>query len=196
MPFLTLPFFLQRPIFYHSPQGNTMNRFSFSVCRALPVALFLLFFGVLLAAPCLASAGTAKVPAPRFALPSAQDGKTVSLDDHRGKVILINFWATWCGPCRMEVPSLVKLQEQYASKGFTVIGVSMDEGGAKAVDRFIKKNGINYPVVMGDSKIARDFGGVAGIPYSFLVDRSGTIVTAYPGLVEGDQIEADLKKLL
>lgn len=133
---------------------------------------------------------------PSFALASAVDDSVVDSGSHSGKVLLVNFWATWCGPCREEIPSLIKLREDLGKDGFEIIGISMDEGGRSMVSRFSKKMRITYPLAMGNSKVARAFGGIIGIPQSFLVDRGGKIVKSYAGLIDHDVFESDIKKLL
>ncbi|GAB4344894.1 MAG: hypothetical protein Kow0089_21710 [Desulfobulbaceae bacterium] len=133
---------------------------------------------------------------PEFSLPSALDGKEVRSSDFAGKVLLVTFFATWCPPCRKEVPTLIGLQNELGPKGFSVVGMSVDEKGPKVVIKMIKKDKINYPVLMARGKTARDFGGVAGIPTSFLVDRSGRIVKRYPGYVPKKVLEKDIKGVL
>lgn len=133
---------------------------------------------------------------PEFSLPSALDGQTVSSEDLKGKVLLITFFATWCPPCREEVPTLKKLQSDYGPKGFSVIGMSVDENGPKAVVKMIEKDKINYPVLMAKGKTARDFGGVLGIPTSFLVDKQGEIVKRYSGYIPRATFEKDINKYL
>jgi thiol-disulfide isomerase/thioredoxin len=113
-----------------------------------------------------------------------------------GKVVLVNFWATWCPPCRKEIPALMKIQAKYRDKGFSVIGISMDEGGRKVVSKFVEKLKINYPVFIGDAKIGRGFGGVMGIPVSFLVDRDGNLHKRLDGYVSEKVLERELKTLL
>lgn len=132
---------------------------------------------------------------PGFALPSVADGKTVSSDAFTGKVLLITFFATWCPPCRQEIPTLIQLQDEYGERGFTVIGLSVDEKGPKVVLKLIEKENINYPVLMADSRTAKDFGGIAGIPTSFLVNKEGMIVKRYPGYVPHALLEKDIKSL-
>ncbi|MDI1313575.1 TlpA disulfide reductase family protein, partial [Prosthecobacter sp.] len=105
--------------------------------------------------------------APEWALPGL-DGKTVKLSDFRGKVVVLNFWATWCPPCRREIPDLVALHEKYAEQGLVVIGVSLDEGGATSVKSFVTKAGVKYPVVMGDQETAQAYGGITSIPTTFI----------------------------
>jgi thiol-disulfide isomerase/thioredoxin len=133
---------------------------------------------------------------PEFKLPSALDGKKVSSKDFKDQVLLITFFATWCPPCRQEIPTLVELQSEYGPKGFSVIGLSVDEKGPKVVVKMIKKDKINYPVLMARGKTARAFGGVVGIPTSFLVDRKGMIVKRYPGYVPKALLEKDIKGIL
>jgi len=133
---------------------------------------------------------------PVFSLPSAIDGKTVSSEDFKGKTLLITFFATWCPPCRQEIPALIDLQKEYAAMGFSVIGMSVDEKGPKVVMRLIEKEQINYPVLMADSAVARDFGGIVGIPTSFLVNREGKVVKRYPGYVPHALLEKDIKSIL
>jgi len=138
----------------------------------------------------------AAVQVPDFALPAIQDQKVVDINKLRGKAVLINFWATWCGPCVQEIPSLISLQKEFGPQGLAVIGVSMDQGGESAVQKVIDKTGINYPVVMGDAKISRDFGGIFGIPASFLVDQSGTVRKRFNGWTSHDQFVEDIRQVL
>lgn len=114
----------------------------------------------------------------------------------QGKVFLVNFWATWCPPCRKEIPSLVKIQEKYRDKGLVVVGISMDEGGRSMVGKFLDKQGVNYPVIIGDSSMAKGFGGVIGVPASFLVDRKGELIWRFDGYASEDQLRVELEKLL
>lgn len=133
---------------------------------------------------------------PWFSLPSVVDGKMVSSEDFKGKTLLINFFATWCPPCRQEIPALIELQKQYAASGFSVIALSMDERGPQVVQKLVAKEGINYPVVMADATVVRDFGGITGIPTSFLVDRQGKIVKRYPGFAPHSLLEKDIRSFL
>ncbi len=104
--------------------------------------------------------------APGFTL-KTPDGKTVSLADYKGKAVLLNFWATWCAPCKLEMPWLIELQKQYASQGFTVLGVSEDDPPASAVSAFAQKMGINYPVAMANDAVGKAYGGVDSLPTSY-----------------------------
>lgn len=133
---------------------------------------------------------------PEFALPSALDGKEVRSEDFAGMVVLITFFATWCPPCRQEIPVLIRLQDDYGARGFSVIGLSVDEKGPKTVVKMIKKEKINYPVLMAKGKTMGDFGGVVGIPTSFLVNKQGMLVKRYAGYVPHDLLEKDIKNIL
>jgi thiol-disulfide isomerase/thioredoxin len=124
------------------------------------------------------------------------DGKPVKLSDFKGKVLILNFWATWCPPCRKEIPTFVSLQKQYAPKGLAIVGVSLDEKGPGVVTPFVAKMGINYPVVMGDPKIAADYGGIAVVPTTFVIDRNGKVVAEHQGDAERATFEGEIKPLL
>jgi thiol-disulfide isomerase/thioredoxin len=135
-------------------------------------------------------------PAPEIRLRNL-NGKEVSLADYKGKVVLLNFWATWCDPCRVEIPWLIDLQAKYASRGFTVVGVAMDEEGKSVVAPFIEKerfdvNGkqlpMDYPILLGDDEASEKFGGILGYPTSFLISRDGKIVMKIQGLRSYDEI--------
>ncbi len=153
-------------------------------------SLFLLL-SLLLSVPAQAA-----TPVPHFALSSVTDGKTIDTNAFRGKAMLINFWATWCPPCRKEIPSLIALQEKYSAKGFTVIGLSTDEGGSSLVAKFVQKMGINYPVAISDNATPRNFGNILGIPTSFLVDKEGNVRKRYDGYVDHETLERDLLQIL
>jgi peroxiredoxin len=133
---------------------------------------------------------------PDFNLASVTGEGRITSSSLRGKVVLINFFATWCPPCRHEIPSLVTLQQDFYNRGFTVIGISVDQGDIKLVRKFIDKMGVNYPVAMGTPEVAKGFGGVIGIPVTFLVDRKGNIVKSYSGFTDLKILEHDLKRLL
>ncbi len=124
------------------------------------------------------------------------DGKIVHSTDFKGNVVVLDFWATWCPPCRAEIPGFIALQKKYAALGLAVVGVSVDEAGLKTVKAFAQKNGINYPVVLTDSKIAEAYGGVDGLPTTFIIDRSGHIVKQHLGFTEQAEIEKEIAPLL
>lgn len=133
--------------------------------------------------------------APDFALRDSQ-GKIVRLSDYKGKVVLLNFWATWCGPCKLEIPWFVEFERQHKDRGFAVLGISMDEDGWDVVMPFVSRIGINYRVLMGDDVVAQLYGGVDSLPTTFLIDREGRIARVHIGLVSRSSYERDLKELL
>ena len=124
------------------------------------------------------------------------DGRTVHFSDFKGKVVVLDFWATWCPPCRAEIPGFIELQKKYQAQGLAVIGVSVDQAGAETVRAFAEKLGINYPVVLTDTKTVDAYGGVDRLPTTFVVDRSGRIVKQHLGFTEKSEIEAEIKSLL
>ena len=161
----------------------------------LKVIIVLLAGGVFVVGGALSRAVASRKPAPDWRL-SDVDGKSVKLSDFKGKVITLNFWATWCPPCRAEIPGFVALQRKYADKGFTVIGVSLDEQGPSVVKPFMGRLGMNYPVVMGDKKIVDAYGGITAIPTTFVIDRQGNIVNAYQGFTDQATFESVMGPVL
>jgi len=159
------------------------------------VALFCLFFVVMFSFS-MVSTVDASTKMPEFALKSVRDGRIVDSKIFSGKVLYITFFATWCPPCKKEVPVLIELQDQLRDSGFSVIGLSVDEEGPVAVAGFVEKNGINYPVLMTEFKTTTDFGGVFGIPVSFLVNKNGNVVKRYTGYVQRKVLEKDIHSLL
>jgi peroxiredoxin len=133
---------------------------------------------------------------PDFNLASVTGDGTINSSNFQGQVLLVNFFATWCPPCRQEIPSLVQLQKEFGPRGFTVIGISVDQADIKLVSKFIDKMGVNYPVAMGTTAVAKGFGGVVGIPATFLVDRKGNVMKSYSGLTEHKILAHDIKKVL
>jgi len=134
-------------------------------------------------------------PAPQFSF-SSLEGKTVSMKDLENKVIVVDFWATWCGPCREEIPHLNKLYSELKGKGFEIVGISMDTDGTDAVKDFAKELRIEYPIVIGDDKDAEAFGGIIGLPTTFIIDRKGNIVKKYVGLPSPGDMERIVKELV
>jgi thiol-disulfide isomerase/thioredoxin len=150
------------------------------------------------------STSSAPTDAPTIALKDLND-QDVTLAQYKGKVVLVNFWATWCGPCKVEIPWMIEFQQKYGPRGFTVLGVSMDEDGKKAVQPFLDKerfdvNGqkvaMNYPIVFGSDAIAEKFGGVMGLPTSMLYTRDGKKIRTIVGLVNHDEISKVIEGLL
>lgn len=135
--------------------------------------------------------------APNFTLTNV-DGKKVSLSDYRGKAVLINFWATWCAPCKIETPWFVELYNQYAPKGFEILGVSEDDSSVSRaqIAKFGKEEGINYPLLVGNDAVSHKYGGVEVLPTSYFVGRNGKVVAETAGLVAKDEVEANIKKAL
>ena len=132
--------------------------------------------------------------APDFALPDLA-GKQVNLSSYRGRVVLLDFWATWCGPCREEVPHFVQLQNKYANQGLQIIGVSMDDA-PDPVREFYRLFKMNYPVVMGDAKTGELYGGVLGLPIAFLIGRDGRITARHIGAINFTAFEKEIVDLL
>lgn len=146
-----------------------------------------------------AAAGTVKFaagdPAPEFKVKNLDD-KDLALADYKGKVVLVNFWATWCDPCREEIPWLIEMQDKYAAKGFTVLGIAMDEEGKPVVAPFVAKerydvNGqklpMNYPIAIGSESVAEKFGGLLGYPTSVLISRDGKVLKRTTGIISYDE---------
>ncbi len=133
--------------------------------------------------------------APDFALKDT-NGQTVRLSDYRGKVVLLDFWATWCGPCKIEIPWFEEFERQNKDKGFAVIGVAMDDEGWDAVKPFAKERGINYRVVLGNDQVADLYGGLDALPTTLLIDRGGNIAAVHIGLSGKNEFEDGIQELL
>ncbi len=134
-------------------------------------------------------------PAPGWVLKDLT-GAEVKSDQFKGKIVVIDFWATWCPPCRAEIPGYVELMKKYGKDGLVIIGVSMDEGGAEVVKTFAGKFGVNYPMVMGDDKMLAAFGGIEALPTTFLIDRNGQIRDRKVGAEATEAYEKKIVALL
>jgi len=156
-----------------------------------PPILAVISIAVLLAAY-TSPAAEPKPVAPNWLL-SDINGKPISLADFKGKVVILDFWATWCPPCRKEIPGLVTLQRKYQDKGLVIIGVSLDQQGPSVVKPFMRELGMNYRVAMGDEKIVSDYGGIEAIPTTFIIDRQGKVVTVHQGFTDNATFEAEIR---
>ena len=133
--------------------------------------------------------------APDFALQSI-NGKTVRLSDFRGKAVLLNFWATYCAPCRIEMPWFVELQDRYAAEGLQVVGVAMDDASPDDIEKFASELGVNYPILVGEETVGNAYGGVQFLPSTFYIGRDGKVVGKVFGLKTKNEIEENIKKTL
>lgn len=134
--------------------------------------------------------------APDFTLTDS-NGQPVKLSDYRGKVVLLNFWATWCGPCQIEIPWFIEFEQQLKSKGFEVVGVSMDEEGWKAVKPYIAERKINYRILLGDETVSQLYGGLDALPTTFLIDRDGKFAfSPHIGLAGKNEYLSEIQSLL
>jgi peroxiredoxin len=161
-------------------------------------------FTMLVAAPFASPSGTspaliaatARKAAPAVSLPDAA-GKKHQLSDYKGRVVLLDFWATWCTGCKLEIPWFMEFDKKYKGKGLTSIGVAVDEEGWKTVHGYLSDHPITYPVVLGDfDVIEKTFGLPASLPVTLLIDRKGRIAQTHPGVVDRQQFEADIRVLL
>lgn len=134
--------------------------------------------------------------APALSLKDA-NGKSLKLSDYRGRVVLLDFWATWCTGCKLEIPWFVEFDQKYRSKGLSAIGVAVDEEGWRTVKAYLAEHPIAYPVVLGDFDVLeKKFGLPASLPVTLLIDRQGRIAITHPGVVDKEKFEADIQLLL
>lgn len=157
------------------------------------VILFL-WLGVNAASACFGATSLLHKAAPEF-VRTDLNHRRLALRAFRGKIVLLNFWATWCAPCQLEMPRFVAWQNQYGPRGLQIIGVSMDDDSA-AANSLVKKLKLNYPVVMGDEKLGHSYGGVMGLPITFLIDSHGKVQAQYQGETNLNSIEEQFKPLL
>ena len=133
--------------------------------------------------------------APDFKLP-ALDGKYLELSDLRGKAVLLNFWATYCDPCKVEMPWFAELQKEYGPQGFQVVGVAMDDASAEEIAKFTREMGVNYPILKGKDSVADSYGGVSVLPTTFFLDRDGKVIAREFGLQSRSVFVDHIKKAL
>lgn len=131
--------------------------------------------------------------APDFALTNLS-GQMVRLSGFKGKIILLDFWATWCPPCRKEIPDFIQLQKQYSGKDFTVLGVALDDEGASVVKPLVQKLGVNYPLVIGNTRVAAAYGGIQALPTAFLIGRNGKILNSFVGARDKSEWEQTIQR--
>ena len=169
-----------------------------SMTKKIAAGLLILFsiagFYALHRRPVSTNSFSAQHIAPDFTLPQLS-GQQLTLSDYRGKVVLLDFWATWCEPCRVETPFLVDLQNKYRDQGLQIIGVSMDDT-RDPVPGFYQQFKMNYPVVMGNAKTGEEYGGVLGLPIAFLIDREGRIQKKHMGATDASVFEKEVSALL
>jgi len=135
-------------------------------------------------------AASATGQAPDFSIPDLQ-GKKITLASYRGKVVLLDFWATWCAPCLEEIPHFVDMQQKLGPQGFQAIGISMDDE-AKPVQKFYAEHGLNYPVALGTTELTQSYGGILGLPVTFVINRNGTIRKKFVGATDPAHIEDEV----
>jgi peroxiredoxin len=134
-------------------------------------------------------------PAPDFTLKDAK-GDRLRLADYKGKVVLLNFWATWCGPCKTEIPWFVDFEKQFQSRGFTVLGVSMDEDGWKVINPYVAEHKINYPIVLANEEVNEAYGGIEALPTTLILGRDGKVRFLHSGLISRADYEKEIRQLL
>ena len=133
--------------------------------------------------------------APDFALKNLK-GNTLDLEDLRGKVVLLNFFATWCSPCRQEIPDFVRLYKKFKDQGLEIVGISLDMEGAAVLTPFVRYFKIPYPILLGTRKVVMDYGGITGVPTTFFIDRDGLIVDYFIGLRPAMVLEKTITELI
>jgi peroxiredoxin len=145
--------------------------------------------------PTKLQAESERKPAPDFSLED-EAGKTVKVSDFKGRVLLLNFWATWCHGCKTEIPWFLEFQREFDKKDFAVLGVAMDDDGWKSVRPYMIEKNITYEMVVGNDDIAARFGGLQGLPISFLIDRQGRIAAKHIGMVEREECRREIEQLM
>jgi thiol-disulfide isomerase/thioredoxin len=134
-------------------------------------------------------------PAPGFELRDLK-GNQVSLSEFRGKAVVLNFWATWCAPCRRELPWFVEFQNEYGPRGLQIIGVSMDDEGINAIAPVVRRMGIDYVVLLGDSRVSSLYGGLAVLPTTYYISPRGDVIAFVNGVLSKTEVEHDIREVL
>jgi cytochrome c biogenesis protein CcmG, thiol:disulfide interchange protein DsbE len=171
--------------------------FSIPIPRRLARLLALgLLPGAFLALPAITQgpATLLRKPAPQFVRTDV-NRQRVDLSAYRGHVVLLNFWATWCAPCQIEIPRFVQWQDTYGGQGLQIVGVSMDDESGPVI-ALTRRRHVNYPMIMGDVELGRMYGGVLGLPVTFLIDRQGNIAAVYKGQTSLPAMEREIRRLL
>ena len=133
--------------------------------------------------------------APDFILSNAK-GERLRLSAYKGKVVLLNFWATWCGPCKTEIPWFVDFETRFQTRGFTVLGVSMDENGWKVINPYVAEHKINYPIVLANEEVNELYGGIEALPTTLLIGKDGKVAFLHAGLISREEYEKEIRQLL
>jgi thiol-disulfide isomerase/thioredoxin len=134
--------------------------------------------------------------APEFSLKSVPEGHTVTLSSLKGKAVVINFWSTWCGPCKIEMPWLIELQNKYGAQGLQIVGITKEDSNEQTIAGFTRKMGVNYTILIGTQQVQDLYGGIGGLPTSFFLDRSGKVVHEIVGLDSESKFEDAIKRSL
>lgn len=162
-------------------------------CRIALCSLLFGLVGTIMLPACQTDANSGK--APDFTLLNLQN-ETVSLSDFRGKVVILNFWATYCPPCRVEIPDFIRLQNQHGKDGLVVLGISTDPNGSQVLPRFVQAMEINYPVLLATSKVIEDYGNIYALPVTFVMDRDHKILKQYTGMVTQEELTPIVREAL
>jgi peroxiredoxin len=183
----------------HSPSSGSADRWRL-LRKGIDLTLWSLVIGLLLwrFGPQLGAAlgiGGSSEPAPDFRVETL-DGDTLRLAELRGQVVLVNFWATWCPPCRLEMPGFQRVWEDYRGRGFTIVGLSVDRGVRSEIERWVRDRDIGYPIAFATGSVARAYGGAGTLPTSFLIDHEGRIAHRVEGFYAEPALRAAIRRLL
>jgi peroxiredoxin len=165
-------------------------------CSQLIAALFaLVTFVVPPAFPQVITGVAEGTLAPTFELKSLSN-KSIRLSDYRGQIVVLNFWATWCSPCRRETPMLVELDKEYRKKGVAILGIDLDDFDAETISKFVAEHKISYPIVVGDDETSHEYVGLGGLPITFVIAPDGRVIKKFSGIANAAELEDSLKPLL